>query len=123
MGEIGQDSAIRESLLGRNRREGDEGIQIESEEQQGLWEELQTLVSLCGPAVVQLCAQQAAIVSNQMFAGSLGKHELAAASLGFTVSSTWCIARGDLSRVASRAAIDARRAHGVACAILSCFVH
>jgi hypothetical protein len=56
-----------------------------SEDGIGIWTELRTLAAICGPAVVQLCAQQAAIVSNQMFAGSLGKHSLAAASLGFTV--------------------------------------
>ena len=41
---------------------------------------------LCGPACIQLGFQQAALVTNQVFAGSLGADALAAAAIGFTVS-------------------------------------
>jgi hypothetical protein len=87
MGDSARDAEISEPLIERQRNGATyyEGVE-EAEQDKGIWDELKALVSLCGPAVVQLCAQQAAIVSNQMFAGSLGKHELAAASLGFTVS-------------------------------------
>ena len=50
-------------------------------------EELRAIVILCGPACIQLGFQQAAIVTNQVFAGSLGANALAAGAIGFTVCS------------------------------------
>ncbi len=49
-------------------------------------EELRAIVILCGPACIQLGFQQAIIVTNQVFAGSLGANALAAGAIGFTVS-------------------------------------
>ena len=49
-------------------------------------EEFYAIVILCGPACIQLGFQQAALVTNQVFAGGLGANALAAAAIGFTVS-------------------------------------
>ncbi|KAK9809481.1 hypothetical protein WJX73_002316 [Symbiochloris irregularis] len=46
--------------------------------------ELKQIIKLCGPAVVQLCFQQAMIVTNQVMAGHLGKNELAAVAISLT---------------------------------------
>lgn len=49
-------------------------------------EELRAIIVLLGPACVQLGCQQACLVTNQVFAGSLGADALAAAAIGFTVN-------------------------------------
>ena len=52
----------------------------------GFKEELRAIIVLLGPACVQLGFQQACLVTNQVFAGSLGADALAAAAIGFTVN-------------------------------------
>ncbi|CAK0774062.1 hypothetical protein CVIRNUC_004130 [Coccomyxa viridis] len=60
-----------------------------SGEKDALWKafetELRAILILCGPACIQLGFQQAVLVTNQIFAGSLGADALAAAAIGFTL--------------------------------------
>lgn len=46
--------------------------------------ELQFLMLLSAPAIVQLCTQQGLVVTNQMLVGRLGEDALAAAAVGIT---------------------------------------
>lgn len=75
--------ASRQPLLADQTTEPDEASPSKSDVPS--WtEEFIQIIKLCGPAVVQLCFQQAMIVTNQVMAGHLGKDELAAVAISLT---------------------------------------
>ncbi|BDA44364.1 probable multidrug and toxin extrusion protein 1 [Coccomyxa sp. Obi] len=116
--------SLRAPLLSSDRRPDCDHNEVP------LWQifkdELIAIIALAGPACVQLGSQQAVLVTNQIYAGSLGADALAAAAIGFTLFNLiWYFLLGvssALDTLASQAYGAADRAGVISWAITAAIV-